>query len=40
MNQSLVALYNRKEISLDDTVGRSPDAKEFEGMIGRQMAVA
>ncbi|MBZ0269019.1 type IV pilus twitching motility protein PilT [bacterium] len=40
MNQSLVALYNRKEIALDDALARSPDAKEFEGMIGRQMAMA
>jgi len=40
MNQSLVALYNRKEISFEDAIGRSPDAKEFEGMVGRQMAMA
>jgi len=40
MNQSLVALYNRKEISFEDAVGRSPDPKEFEGMIGRSMAMA
>jgi twitching motility protein PilT len=40
MNQSLVALYNRKEISYEDAVGRSPDPKEFEGMLGRSMAMA
>jgi twitching motility protein PilT len=40
MNQSLVALYNRKEITFEDAVARSPDSKEFEGMVGRAMAVA
>ena len=40
MNQSLVNLYNRKEIAFEDAVQRSPDAKEFEGMVGRSMAVA
>jgi twitching motility protein PilT len=38
MNQSLVALFNRKEISFEDAIGRSPDPREFEGMIGRSMA--
>ncbi len=40
MNQSLVALYNRKEISHEDAIARSPDPKEFEGMLGRAMAMA
>ena len=40
MNQSLAALYNRREISYEDAIGRSPDPKEFEGMVGRAMAVA
>jgi len=38
MNQSLVALFNRKEISFEDAIGRSPDPREFEGMIGRSVA--
>ena len=40
MNQSLVALYNRREISHEDAIARSPDPKEFEGMLGRAMAMA
>jgi twitching motility protein PilT len=40
MNQSLAALYHRREVSYEDALGRSPDPKEFEGMIGRAMAVA
>jgi twitching motility protein PilT len=40
MNQSLVALYNRKEIAYEDAIARSPDPKEFEGMLGRAMMVA
>ncbi len=40
MNQSLAALYHRREVSYEDALGRSPDPKEFEGMVGRAMAVA
>jgi twitching motility protein PilT len=40
MNQSLVNLYNRREISYEDAVGRSPDPKEFEGIKSRAMAMA
>ena len=40
MNQSLVALYNRKEIAYEDAIARSPDPKEFEGMLGRAMMMA
>jgi len=40
MNQSLVNLYNRKEISYEDALGRSSDPKELEGMVGRAMAIA
>ncbi|MFN8177227.1 MAG: type IV pilus twitching motility protein PilT [bacterium] len=40
MNQSLAALLQRREISYEDAIGRSPDPKELEGMIGRAMAVA
>ena len=40
LNQSLAALLARREISHEDAVGRSPDPKELEGMIGRAMAIA
>jgi twitching motility protein PilT len=40
MNQSLAALYHKREISYEDAIGRSPDPKELEGMVGRAMAVA
>ena len=40
MNQSLAALYHRREVSYEDAIGRSSDPKEFEGMVGRAMAVA
>ncbi len=40
MNQSLAALYHRREVSYEEAIGRSPDPKEFEGMVGRAMAVA
>jgi twitching motility protein PilT len=40
MNQSLAALYQKREISYEDALGRSPDPKELEGMVGRAMAVA
>jgi twitching motility protein PilT len=39
MNQALLTLFNRKEISLEDALGRSPDPKELEGMMGRSVAV-
>lgn len=35
MNQSLVNLVNRREIAYEDAARRSPDPKEFEGMLGR-----
>ena len=35
MNQSLVNLVNRREVSYEDAARRSPDPKELEGMIGR-----
>jgi len=35
MNQALVNLVNKKEISYEDALRRSPDPKELEGMIGR-----
>ena len=41
MNQSLLNLFNRREISFEDAIGRSSDPKELEGMMGRaNMAVA
>ena len=33
MNQSLIALYLRREITLDDAVGRSPDPDEFRTLL-------
>ncbi len=33
MNQSLLAAYLRREISLDDAVGRSPDPDEFRNLL-------
>lgn len=35
MNQSLVNLVNRREITFEDAHRRSSDPKEFEGMLGR-----
>jgi twitching motility protein PilT len=35
MNQSLVNLVNRREITMEDALRRSPDPKEFDGMLGR-----
>jgi hypothetical protein len=40
MHHSLVNLVNRREISLDAAVSRSPDARELQGMLGRTAAVA
>ncbi|HEY5997188.1 MAG TPA: PilT/PilU family type 4a pilus ATPase, partial [Candidatus Deferrimicrobiaceae bacterium] len=33
MNQSLLAAYMRRDISLDDAVGRSPDPDEFRNLL-------
>ncbi len=33
LNQSLLALFLRREISLDDAVGRSPDPDEFRNLL-------
>jgi twitching motility protein PilT len=35
MNQSLMHLLSRKEISYEDAAARCPDPKEFEAMMGR-----
>jgi twitching motility protein PilT len=40
MNQSLVDRYNRKDISYEDAVGRSPNPNEFEEMLGRSGGLA
>ncbi|MCA9751861.1 MAG: type IV pilus twitching motility protein PilT [Gemmatimonadetes bacterium] len=40
MNQSLIQLVNRREVSYEDALARSSDPKELEGMVGRAMAVA
>jgi twitching motility protein PilT len=40
MNQALVNLVNRREISYDVAISRSPDARELGGMLGRTAAVA
>jgi twitching motility protein PilT len=37
MNQSLVALLNRKEISYEDAMNRCSDPKEFQSMMGRSV---
>ena len=33
MNQSLLATYQRREITLDDAVGRSSDPDEFRNLL-------
>jgi hypothetical protein len=33
MNQSLLATYLRREITLDDAVGRSSDPDEFRNLL-------
>jgi len=33
MNQSLLALYRRREITLEEAVGRSPDPEEFRNLL-------
>jgi len=35
MNQSLMQLLHRKEITFEDALARCPDPKEFEAMMGR-----
>ena len=35
MNQSLAALYKRRQITLDDAIGRSSDPEELRNMIGQ-----
>ena len=35
MNQSLAALYQRRLISLDTAMARTPDADELRGLIGQ-----
>ena len=37
MNQSLMQLMHRKEISFEDAIARCPDPKEFEAMMGRRL---
>jgi twitching motility protein PilT len=38
MNQSLMQLLNRKEVSIEHAMQRTPDPKEFEAMMGRTYA--
>jgi twitching motility protein PilT len=33
MNQSLIAAYLRRDITLDEAIGRSPDPDEFRNLI-------
>ena len=40
MNQGLYRAYKVKQISLEEALGRSPDAKEFEQMLGKCEAAA
>ncbi|MEE9591661.1 MAG: type IV pili twitching motility protein PilT, partial [Thermodesulfobacteriota bacterium] len=35
MNQSLFSLYNRREITLDEAIGRSPEPDEVRQMISK-----
>jgi len=39
MNQSLFMLYYKKQISLEDAIGRSSDAEELRQMIANPQAV-
>ncbi len=39
MNQSLISLYLKREISLEEAIGRSPEVDEFRQMLERQQAV-
>jgi len=34
MNQSLLSLYERGSITLNDAMGRSPNVEEFRQMLG------
>ncbi|HBO70220.1 MAG TPA: type IV pili twitching motility protein PilT, partial [Deltaproteobacteria bacterium] len=38
MNQSLLAAYLRRDISLDDAVGRSTDPEEFRNLLSTSQA--
>jgi twitching motility protein PilT len=38
MNQSLLAGYLRRNITLDDAVGRSPDPEEFRNLLSTSPA--
>lgn len=39
MNQSLLSLYSRRDITLEEAIGRSPEVDEFKQMLqGQQMA--
>jgi len=40
MNQGLFKAYKTRQISLDETLGRSPDVKELEQMLGKCEAAA
>jgi len=40
MNQSLLASYLRRDITLDDAVGRSPDPEEFRNLLSTSQAQA
>ncbi len=40
MNQSLLASYLRRSITLDDAVGRSPDPEEFRNLLSASSAAA
>ena len=35
MNQSLASLYQKRMVSLEDAMGRSPDVEEFRNLIGQ-----
>jgi twitching motility protein PilT len=38
MNQSLASLYQRRLISLEDAMGRSPDVEELRNLLGKGTA--
>jgi twitching motility protein PilT len=38
MNQSLANLYHKREITLEEAIGRSTDPRELEGILGRAVA--
>ena len=35
MNQALLAAYQKRQISLEDAIGRSPEPGELQSMIGQ-----